>query len=126
MRTHHHDTRSEQHPRSAGAASGSTSAARVTLPAGLLALAVGLGGCSSSDAITPSAHQSRPGPARAVVGELSAEAIETCRTVFDQPAEAGPAHVVIVWDNTASVADMPFPAELAADLHAASLAGGGS
>ena len=52
--------------------------------------------------------------------ELSLEALQACREVFARVDAPGD-QIVVVWDTTASVADMPFPSALAADLKAASL-----
>jgi len=51
--------------------------------------------------------------------DLSPEAVEACQQVFARTGAPGP-QIVVVWDSTASVADMPFPTGLAADIEAAS------
>lgn len=88
------------------------------LPGVLLAL-LGITACGDVDThVTspPEPNSSVPGAS----SELSPEAVEACKKVFARTGASG-TQVVVVWDTTASVADMPFPVDLSDDLKAASL-----
>lgn len=78
-----------------------------------------LAGCSTSDA----SSQNPVAPTSSGT-ELSEDARLACKKVFQRVVSDAGSHLILLVDKTASVADMPFPEKLAADLAQASRADG--
>lgn len=55
---------------------------------------------------------------------LAPDQVSACQHVFDQPAPSDAEQILVVDDATASVADMPMPSKLAADIVDVSIRGG--
>ena len=89
---------------------------------GLLFMLAGVTACdNAATQVTSPAEPNPSTPGRS--SALSSEAVEACQKVFARTDASG-TQIIVIWDATASVADMSFPAVLAEDLKAASLADG--